>query len=130
MFGIDQSFHIDGPFMDWLDQYSHLDAKRAFADINGSEILLALPDMPMAVDGAAPEEPSVFTNGSFSAPKHPYFHLLLQAYGGRNDSLAMHRLRSSSKITPRTSKLLMGSSLSHLLMGPNLLPLLVQSCLA
>ena len=56
-FGIDQSFHFDGPFMAWLEPYTHLDGKRAFADINGSGHLPDLPALPPAVVGVAPDQP-------------------------------------------------------------------------
>ena len=55
-FGIDQSFSYDSPLMDWLEPYSHLDGKRAFADINGSGHLPDLPALPPTVDGEAPYE--------------------------------------------------------------------------
>ena len=74
-FGIDQSFHFDGPFMSWLEPYTHLDGKRAFADINGSGHLPDLPAVPPEVVGTAPDEPTVFTDGSFSEPRFPCYSL-------------------------------------------------------
>ena len=49
VFGIDQSYHHDGPFMTWLEPYLHLDGKRAFADINGSGHLADFQGLPMTV---------------------------------------------------------------------------------
>ena len=60
--------------MNWLEPYTHLDAKRAFADINGSGHLPDLPDLPSLVAGDAPDEPTVFTDGSFSEPNFLHIH--------------------------------------------------------
>ena len=76
VFGVEHEFLYDTPFLQWLQPHAHLDAVRAFAGINGAGNTPNLPDTHEAeCITPPPTEPSVYTDGSFSAPKHPQYSL-------------------------------------------------------
>ena len=92
-FGIEHEFLYDDQFIQWLQPHSHLDAVRAFAGINGAGNFPNLPALPSEeCDLHAPDIPSVFTDGSFSAPRHPQYSLTSAGVWWPGRKLAQHPL--------------------------------------
>eukprot|EP00973_Karenia_brevis_P057306 7971046-Karenia_brevis.AAC.1 len=70
---MDDSYTTSDPFVEWLSEFAHFDARTAFRHITGDGIILDTPPLPPRVEGAPPNEPSAFSDGSFTNPTHPHY---------------------------------------------------------
>ena len=72
-FGIDCSHST--AFLQWLQPLQHMDARAAFAQLNGGGKTLPITPLPQEVYGNPSLEPDAFSDGSFSDARHPHFAL-------------------------------------------------------
>ena len=63
------------PFTVWLTKVEHLDAKTAFRILTGDGDVFSSPAVLPPVIGQTPDEPSAFSDGSFTNPTLPQFGL-------------------------------------------------------
>eukprot|EP00973_Karenia_brevis_P042132 5833459-Karenia_brevis.AAC.1 len=73
-FGI-QRYGEHDPFIKWISEQQHLDARTAFQVFDGAGAIPERPPLPSFVNGIPPEQVNVFSDGSFSLPDFPLLGL-------------------------------------------------------
>eukprot|EP00973_Karenia_brevis_P007678 1042795-Karenia_brevis.AAC.1 len=73
--GMDDCYTVADPFVVWLSEFAHFDAKTAFRNITGDGVILETPPLPSLVEGRPPQTANAFSDGSLTNPRQPNFGL-------------------------------------------------------